>query len=198
MPTTNILGAVLLGVSLLACVCLHGGCSALQPAAGITAESLLHAAKPSPDAVTLDLYWVRLPHSADGRDGGLWKHVDEDRLPVALRRRLAGNGLRAGVIGRTPPDVLLRLLDPDGEADLNQGGVTALKRTGVSVRTRQLRPGQELPVNASPILAEATVAIREAGAGGGPGGGPTEKSFAGVQGVYILETARADDDRAWV
>ncbi|MEM6798042.1 MAG: hypothetical protein AAF589_00880 [Planctomycetota bacterium] len=167
------------------------GCHLMESHEAITQESILRAAKPSAEAVTLDIYWVRLPHTSDGSDGGLWNHVNEDRLTIDVRRRLAENGLRAGVIGSTPPDLLLRLLDPDGAGELNGDGAAELRRTGVVVRTRQLRAGQELPLNASPTLDEATLLL-------GDGEDLSERTFAAAQGVYVVEVARADDDRTWL
>ncbi len=157
----------------------------------VTQDSLLQAAVASAEAVTLDIFWIRLPHSSDGTDGGLWNQVHEDRLPIDLRRRLADNGLRAGVVGSTPSDLLLRLLDPDGAGKVDRTGFAELRRTGVTARTRQLRSGQELPLNASPILDEAKLLLAT-------GEESQERTWQKAQGVYIVETARAENDQSWV
>lgn len=180
--------AALLATPLLACAV---GCHLVQSTDAVTQESILKAARTSPDAVTLSIYWLRLPHTSDGADGGLWDHVQEDRLPVELRKRLADNGLRAGVVGVVPPDLLLRLLDPEGDAELDQSGVGELRKTGVSQRTRQLRSGQELSLNASPVIDHAKLSIVK-------GDETTHMELGQLQGVYVLEAARADDDLAWV
>lgn len=166
-----------------------GGCHLLGDGAPITEQSLLKAAVPDANAVTLDIYWVELPSFEDEayQPDELWSEVRENHLSVELRSRLASNGLRAGVVATKVPDALLRLLDPNGEADVATVGVSKLQETGVRRRTRQLQPGDEIELNASPVIEEAPLLVSHQGRVSG-------KTYQGVQGVYVLKVDRAGDD----
>ena len=157
----------------------------------MTQQSILQAAQPSADAVTLDIYWIRLPHTSDGADAGLWDQIHEDRLPVELRRRLASNGLRAGVVPSAVPDRILRMIDPRATRDTTNQSTTELRETGVRRRSRQLRPGAKIDLNASEVIDELRLAITRDDE-------ETFTDFANVQGVYVLQADRAENDEAWV
>lgn len=170
------------------------GCQLLvAPAPVEVGQSPLEAAPTSPEAVTLDIYWVHLPadagiDAASDSHADIWDHVQEDRLPVDLRRRLASNGLRAGVVGGATPDTLLRLLDPQRQGDLDVSGAARLQQTGVRRRTRQLRPGDQIELNASAILPEAPLLVCRSGAVSG-------RTYRRAQAVYVVSVERSADGR---
>jgi hypothetical protein len=64
----------------------------------------------SSDAVVLEVAFALLP-SADAVEQELWAEVDEQHLPIDVRRRLAANGFRSGLVGSPLPVALRRLLD---------------------------------------------------------------------------------------
>lgn len=161
------------------------GCHALESGDPITSSSLLQAGRASDQSVTVDIYWARM---GEGLDQGLWTEVQEERLPVELRRRLAKNGLRAGIVGEAMPDVLLKLLDPKEKADLGSGITASLEETGVRRRTRQMRAGKPIELQASEKLAEANLLF--------PGDGEIRgKTFHDAQGIYLLHAERVEDNR---
>src|SRR5262249_3925319 len=76
--------------------------------------------RPSPDSVALDVAFVRLPAADLEAYDKIWTLADERALPAELRRDLATNGLRAGVLGHELPAPLRERLD--GKAEIAAGG----------------------------------------------------------------------------
>jgi hypothetical protein len=91
------------GLLLLLGVC---GCAVWQQPAG----GRLATAPPAIDTVGLDIIIARVPLGDEVANGSLWNEIDEQPLPTELRRLLAYNGLRAGVIGTRLPVPLEQLL----------------------------------------------------------------------------------------
>ncbi|HEX3658494.1 MAG TPA: hypothetical protein VHV55_22070 [Pirellulales bacterium] len=83
-----------------------------------------NAARPAIETVALDVVVARVPLGDTVVNGELWNEVDEQPLPTELRRLLAANGLRAGVIGTRLPVALERLLkmsdQPPDESQVKQ------------------------------------------------------------------------------
>ena len=71
----------------------------------------LPPARMSPDAVVLELAFVRLPVADRGSYDAIWSQVDEQHFAPELRKELAANGLRAGVLGQQLPTELRAALD---------------------------------------------------------------------------------------
>jgi hypothetical protein len=171
---------------------------------------------PANRTIPLELSFVRHdPHDEIFRDE-LWLHVDEQALPADLRRRLAANGLRAGVIGgHLPPHLaarfaadavkpaaaslptdaavsrrLMRLLPGRRGEILTASGIpelVLLEQTGGAVRGGTYR-------NASPLFA---VEARPAADGRVHlevtpeiRHGPVEKSWVGEDGMFRLEAGQ--------
>ncbi|MCO6043284.1 hypothetical protein NG895_05140 [Aeoliella sp. ICT_H6.2] len=159
------------------------GCQSIGDTGNLTSDSLLKAAEASPDAVTLDIYWART--TLDDMEFGsrLWKSVQEDRIPVELRCRLANEGLRAGVVSGTPCAELVELLNPSG-VDLDtaeeQSGMLSAKPAQVTRRLKQLRPGKRLELQAGEVV--PTFTLLRGGASGLVG-----KAFSDAQGMYAVE-----------
>jgi hypothetical protein len=65
----------------------------------------------SPDSVVLEIFFVRLPPENKTIYHDVWKQIDEQALSAELRRCLAANGFRAGVIGGQLPREIQQLLD---------------------------------------------------------------------------------------
>lgn len=170
------------------------GCSLLLlPDEPIGGESPLRPARSSADAVTLDIFWANLPADGPEFDSRLWRFVQEDRVDPELRGRLMQNGLRAGVVGGAPPEVIVRMLDPQGKKrkqaqqdepsapDEDDGSVATLnEQTGVRARTTQVRPGEPVVVHASKVYDEAIILHADR----------TGETYRRVQAIYSLEVHR--------
>jgi hypothetical protein len=89
----------------------------------------------------VELVFVRLDTQDSEMRDDLWKLVDEQALDDALRRRLAANGLRAGIVTSQLPVHLARRFHP-GEAAAADGGADA--------------PAPE-PVSATPTVVRRTM-----------------------------------------
>lgn len=208
--------------AILATVCaLVAGCRA------VTATALLLDAEPVardadadrraslvPRTLPVEVQFVRHDPRDPAFGPGLWNHVDEQALDADLRRRLAANGLRAGVIsGRLPAAVAERLetataVDPAAPED---AGLRRLLR---------LLPGKRAEVVATTGLAE--LVLLEHGAEGVTGAtyrdatalfalqawpdadglvrvrlvpelkhGPVRRAWVGEEGMFRLETGQA-------
>lgn len=179
-------GAVVLATAMT--VVWVTGCHTLIGSPEVASEGLLQAAPSSPDAVTLDIYWADLPAGGESDWADLWRFVQEERLDGALRRRLAEQGLRAGIVGGVPPEEIVRLLDPEGRhtgssrSEETEGEETVLaESTGVSRKTIQLRPGKPLEIKASQTLEEFPLLAAD---------GRSAEMIRGAQAFYQLELER--------
>jgi hypothetical protein len=96
----------LVGVAMAACA---PGCAQWnrQP----EEPSRLPPARMSPDAVILELAFVRMPVSDRKSYDELWNEADEQHFPPELRKELAANGFRIGIVGQQLPTPLRVALD---------------------------------------------------------------------------------------
>lgn len=92
------------------------------------------------NSVVLDVLFVRFPSGDADMNGPAWQEIDELHFSADARRRLASNGLRAGVISGPLPgqiESLLKLTDkPSTEQD--PGRKVDVEHTP-AVKQRQLR-----------------------------------------------------------
>ncbi len=65
----------------------------------------------SPDSVVIQVALVQMPADSDRVDEEIWREIDEQLLPLEVRRRLARNGFRCGLIGDQIPNAIRELLD---------------------------------------------------------------------------------------
>lgn len=86
-----------------------GGCATwnTQP----EEPSKLPPARMSPDSVIIELAFVRIPASDQAAHDAIWSEADEQYFDPELRRELAANGLRVGLLGQQLPDELRAALD---------------------------------------------------------------------------------------
>jgi hypothetical protein len=97
-----------------------GGC-ARWIASSETKPSGLPPVKAAPDAVMLDVVFVKQPAADIEAYDAIWNAADEQAFSTDVRRELAGNGLRAGVFGQELPRELRALLDNPAADALEQG-----------------------------------------------------------------------------
>jgi hypothetical protein len=85
-----------------------GGCRVVDPQ--VAGKSPLAPLSVSPDTIALEVYSA--PATPDDPEfADLWELVDEQPLPGELRRQLAANGLRAGLVGPDIPAPLAAVLN---------------------------------------------------------------------------------------
>lgn len=123
------------------------GCKVVEPHS--VARSPLAPLTVSPDSISLEVFSAPAPRD-DPQFDELWQLVDEQPLPADLRRRLAANGIRAGVVGPDIPGPLADVLkvtdrrvsaderqqvamDPEGGVKLRVVHAQAGKRTELAI-----------------------------------------------------------------
>jgi hypothetical protein len=94
-----------------------------------TKKPVLAQPKMSPDSVVVETVVVRFPREQTEVLDTVWASVDESLLPMNLRRALAENGLRCGVLEKELPigvrNRLNELSDSDTAGTLEQAGLAA-------------------------------------------------------------------------
>jgi hypothetical protein len=151
--------ALQLGVLLPLVVCTASGCQLLSEHEVAKGNSPLQAAQASPDSVGMQIIWARFPANDPVLDEAAWREIDETSIEPAVRRALADNGLRAGVIGSSLPPAVLRIVqqgEPPAEPAVD--GISPetselLTEPAVHGRTCRLRRNQRTEVQASEVYA---------------------------------------------
>lgn len=139
-------------VCLLACVT---GCQAWPAARTGEPRPLGTAgdAKPAPRTIPVELVFVRFDEHDSALRDELWNEVDEQAVADGLRRRLAVNGLRAGIVtGDLPPALAARLLPDRVETAGAAEPLTA--QPALTHRRLRLLPGRRGEIIAAAGIAE--------------------------------------------
>jgi hypothetical protein len=171
--------------------------------------------KPPPRTIPLEVTFVRCDDDDADHSEELWRHVDEQVIDDARRRALNANGLRAGVVtGHLPAEFAARLAaSADEPADVagidpararrllnllpGRGGELVTAHRLPSLVLFEQRDGEvrgatfhdatpEFTLDARPaadgrICVELVPEVRH---------GPVEKSWAGEDGMFRLETGQ--------
>lgn len=150
----------------LLCTCAAGGCrfTLLSSSAWQQPEPLENplgadgrgaaATRPAPKTIPIEMVFVRSDlHDAQLGDE-VWAFVDEQILDDALRRRLAANGLRAGVITGTLPTALAARFEPPSTTEPDQLPEGPAANPAVARRMLRLLPGRETEIVAATGVAE--------------------------------------------
>jgi hypothetical protein len=169
--------------STLGAIAVAAGCQVFVTPPDAALEKLLRPVTTSPDSVTLEIFQARIPLDKERKADALWEHIDEQCFDADLRRRLLANGLRAGVVGASPPEDLADLLAlqsdaPDSSNTRVITGQSAVPR--VTRRVVQLNRREESSIQVSELRDEAQVLLSDDGRMGG-------STFEQVQGVYSLQ-----------
>lgn len=111
--------------------------------------------------------FVRIPESQAAFADQFWPEVDETILSVDLRRRLAANGFRCGLLGSPVPTALQEVLDQVPETDPQQGTKVIDPGRQVVARTSRMRSctGEtgKILVRSTPVEKMAALAFDDDG-----------------------------------
>jgi len=138
------------------------GCAPLNSAS--KQSSQLPQARLAPDAVVLDIAFVRLPAVDQKSYEAIWSAADEQHFPTDVRARLATNGLRVGIYGQQLPSQLRELLGarPSTLQDLSDGATSDLE-IGGSRQHLPVRAGHRSIIKASKVHSSLAVLLSEEG-----------------------------------
>jgi hypothetical protein len=167
--------------------CLFGtlaGCRLFTHDAEPVGKSPLRPAQPSPDSVTMEIIWARYAADDSQLNTDAWQDIDETQLPPAVRRELANNGFRAGVIGGTLPDAIAQALNSskypaDTAAEGESSYVDLATDPIVHGRVQQLRRNQRSEVQASEVYPSLSLLVNNARELSG-------RTYAQAQAIYAL------------
>ncbi|MCC7474097.1 MAG: hypothetical protein IT425_01770 [Pirellulales bacterium] len=194
-------------LSLLLIASLASGCQLFStPRPFPRSQSPLKPAQASPDSVTMEIIWARFPANSPAISNDTWQAIDELQIDPAVRRELANNGLRAGVIsGSLPPaiDHVLRLSrtadassppadEPTAAATTPQPkGSSLLTEPIVRGRVRQMPRNQRYEIQASETFPSIPVLLSKDAELGG-------NTFDQAQAIYALRLDPRPDQTALV
>ena len=131
--------------------------------------SKLPPAKMSPDSVVLEIAFVRLPAADREANETIWAEADEQHFAPELRRQLAANGLRAGILGQQLPANLRAALDAatplqeERAEDLDTNDTQASR----TQRRLQCRAGHRAKIVISKTFPSLSLLTKESGRIGG-------------------------------
>jgi hypothetical protein len=139
-------------------VCLVCGCASWEVPAGSLA---LPAPPVAAGVVGLEIELVRVPVGMAPRLSELWEVVDEQRFEHSLRRQLASNGLRCGVIGTQLPSILREILAAEGSPleQVAAGASPEESQVLGSFRALRGRAGRRYKIVAAPRIREQMVVL---------------------------------------
>ena len=121
----------------------------------------------SSDSVVLEMFFVRFPFGNVTANDDLWAEVDEQQFPAELRRRLAQNGFRVGLVEGQMPCELSKLLELNRQVEsveevekIEGAKIDQFDEQPRVVRRHlQVRPGQRSEIIASGIYDQLPVLL---------------------------------------
>jgi hypothetical protein len=155
MPTTQRLTIWLAGIL------VAGGCA---PLAKAPSSARLPAVRLAPDAAVLDIAFVRLPAADQEGYRRIWEAADELAFSAELRRELAANGLRVGILGPELPARLHELLEtPRNPLEVLSENDGADPEITGSKQHLPLRSGHRAKIKASTVHSALALLLSEHG-----------------------------------
>ena len=148
-------------------------------------KSPLRPAEASPDSVRMEIIWARFAAEDPALNESAWREIDETQIAPAVRRELARNGFRVGVIGGSLPDAIARALGSgetaEGESsETDKSNVASLTAEPVvHGRIQQLRRKQRSEIQASDIHASLPLLT-------GSGKELSGRTYCNAQAMYAL------------
>ncbi len=143
-----------------------GGCALLSLEEPASEPVRLPAPRMAADSVVLEFIFVRMPVLETEAYAEIWSGADEQSFPAELRRQLADNGFRCGVLGQQIPEALLtRLKGPTNALEERSEDVaTSDIEVDRSARRKQCRAGRRAKIVVSKTHESLSVLTREGGA----------------------------------
>ncbi len=156
-------------------------------------QSPLAPVRMSPQSVVVEVLRVRFPMADQGVGEDVWSEVDEQRFPAELRRQLAANRFRVGLIGGQLPMTLSRLMQlSDAPPPADRSNVISAEAMEEEPRVQRshmtLRSGRRGEICASDVYGQLPVLINESGELGG-------KIFSQAQGMLAVKAFPENDGR---
>lgn len=146
-------------------------------------KSILQQPQLAPNAVVIEIAFVRVTDILAAPIHELWGRTDEQHLSVEVRRNLYANGLRSGTLGTELPSVLRDALDEQKVTVEEIATDPSALRNPTSKQYRlQCRSGKLIPVAVSPDFRDRKISVLESGVS-------VEKTFTDCQCVFELEAA---------
>jgi hypothetical protein len=145
------------------------------------------ASKPTPRTIPVELIFARFDEHDTAFREELWNKVDEQAFDETVRRRLAANGLRVGIVtGDLPPHLAERIL-PDRAAPPVASDMVAAE-SPLTHRLLRLLPGRRSEVIAATGVED--LVLLETGDGQVSGG-----TYRDATGLFELKVRPAADGR---
>ena len=115
------------------------------------------------ESVALEIFFARFDYGYPPFAEKLWEEVDEQVLPADIRRELARNGFRAGIVGSQVPVELARLLTLTDVPQPQQQGTTVDLENEPTVKLRllEIRSGRRGEIIASPVYDHLPLLMRK-------------------------------------
>jgi hypothetical protein len=160
----NLRWPIVFACMLLAATAGLGGCH-WGPQSAPEGQSLLKPVELADDGVQLEIISVRFPLSDDQLNGPMWDDIDEQQLPLPVRRALAENGFRAGVVSGQLPAALAKKLAAAEKrpTSVTEAAARLEKTSPVSRQQMQLHSGWKGEIIASNIYPEVPLLMSEQG-----------------------------------
>ena len=155
----------------------------------------LKSARMTSESVVLDMFFVRVPFGDEAINGPFWNEIDEQKVPPALRQKLAENGFRTGVISGPIPVQLSQLLQLEGKTqvdNLNEDStpVKELQKVPeVERRHLQLRCGRRGDIVTNEMEEELPVILRDTD------GNISGETLYGAEPRFVVYTTNCPDGR---
>lgn len=190
---------MVLHLAALSClfVMLTSGCQLFSHDEATVGKSPLRPAQASPDSVTMEIIWARFPANDPQLNDAAWQDIDETQLTPAVRRELANNGFRVGVISGTLPAAIARAIN-HGEPPLeNKSGdkqdetLDLTAEPIVHGRVRQLPRNQRFEIQASDVYPSLPLLLSGARELSG-------RTYQQAQAIYALRVDPQPDRTALV
>ncbi|HEY1785088.1 MAG TPA: hypothetical protein VGG30_06035, partial [Pirellulales bacterium] len=153
-------------------------------------KTLLTPLQAGEESVALEIFFARFDYGYPPFAEKLWEEVDEQVLPADVRRELARNGFRGGIVGSQVPVELARLLTlTDVPQPKHQGTTVNLeKEPSVKMRLLEVRSGRHGEIIASPVYDHLPLLMRE-------GEKVQGKTYDRADGRFTLTATRHADGR---
>jgi hypothetical protein len=165
-------------------------------------HSPLRPMTPSPDSVALEITWARFAENDPELNDSVWSQIDETQLPPSVRRELADNGFRVGVMGGTPPAAIARVMElkctpprartAKSAAEANKDSAAdeqppdLMKEPMVKRQLMQLRRGRRAEIQASDVLDSVPLLVHSGRELGG-------RTYRDAQAIYALRVDPQSD-----